>query len=150
MSIEKEVDVKNLPTIDERDCESIFKDKLEYIQRRYITGKCISIIMISIVIFSILLSILLSNKNITTPCQNYNSNSLASTVTIECLQYLWNTICSTQRYTFQVEDIGWWTQSPRGSIMVSCPNHILDNTCGVGSYGNILIYLQYCRPEFKG
>lgn len=148
MSIEKEIE--NLPTIDDTDCMSIMKDKFESIQRRYITGKCISVILILTVILSILLSILLSTKTITTPCRSYDSNSLASTVTVECLQFLWNTICSTQRYTFSVEDVKWWTQSPQGPVMVSCPNRVISSSCGVGTYGNILVYLQYCRPDYKG
>lgn len=147
---EIEIDVRNLYTIDDQDISSICKDKIEYIQRRYVTGKCMVSIVILIVILSILLSIVLAKKTTTSPCQSYDSNSLASTVTVECLQYLWNNVCPTQRYTFTVEDTGWWTQSPQGPLMVSCINHILSSNCGVGSYGNILVYLQYCRPDYKG
>ena len=147
---EIEIDVRNLYTIVDQDIVSLFKDKIEYIQRRYVTGKCMVSIIILIIILSILLSIVLAKKTTSSPCQSYGSNSLASTVSVECLQYLWNIVCPNQRYTFTVEDVGWWTQSPQGPVMVSCTNHILSSSCGVGSYGNILVYLQYCRADYKG
>lgn len=149
------IDVNQIPSIPDKGCiESLEKS----------TNKCIENICIScrhcyqhymrliilgvvlLIIAIVIVVIILSQKTIAFPCHTYDTNSLASTVSIQCLQYLWDTSCSTKApYTFPTNYQGWWNQSPQGTILVSCKSSSL---CGVGSYGNIAIYTSFCNIKY--
>lgn len=79
------------------------------------------------------------------PCLAYQPNTLASSVSVACLQYLWNLNCRTP-YAFPSGYTGWWIQSPQGTAMVSC---YYTQACGVGSYGNIAMYMQMCDVRYQ-
>lgn len=101
-----------------------------------------------IIVIAILLIIVLQSAPTTYPCLMYQMDTLASTVSVDCLQYIWNANCRTkQPYLFPQSYTGWWKQSPQGGIMVSC--HISPLACGVGSYGNILVYMQFCQITYN-
>lgn len=76
------------------------------------------------------------------PCMQYTSTTLASSVSVECLQYTWNSLCASRPYSFPSSYDGWWRSSPSGTKMVSC---ISSAACGVGSYENIRLYMQVCN-----
>lgn len=96
----------------------------------------------------ILLVILLQSNTPTYPCRMYDTDTLASTISTECLQYVWNSNCRTkQPYLFPQSYTGWWKQSPQGGTMVSC--HLSPSACGVGSYGNIIVYMQFCQIKYN-
>lgn len=82
------------------------------------------------------------------PCRLYDTDTLASTISIDCLQYVWNGSCrAKQPYLFPKSYTGWWKQSPQGGTMISC--RISPSACGVGSYGNILVYMQFCQINYN-
>lgn len=95
------------------------------------------------VLSGVVVSVVLSNNNTPTiPCLLYSSQTLANEVSVECLQYLWNLYCASKKpYTFSPSYSGYWNRSPRGTSAVSCSQTI---DCGIGSYGNIIVYMQFC------
>ena len=96
------------------------------------------------VLSGIVISVVLSNNNKPTiPCLLYSPQTLANEVSVACLQYLWNLYCGSRKpYTFPDSYSGYWHSSPRGTSMVSCSQNPV---CGIGSYGNILNYMQFCN-----
>ena len=104
-----------------------------------------SIFIIAIVIGAVII-ILSSNKTPDLPCISYSQESLASSVSVECLQYIWTQSCSTRApYTFPATYEGWWNRSPEGATMVSCNGPKKGAACGVGSYPNMVTYMQFCN-----
>jgi hypothetical protein len=102
----------------------------------FLTGITIGIIVI----------VLNNNKTPIYPCMSYSQESLASSVSVACLQYMWTQSCSVRSpYTFSTTYKGWWNQSPEGSMMVSCNGLKKGSNCGVGSYSNMVTYMQYCN-----
>ena len=93
---------------------------------------------------SIVVVIVLNNNNTPTiPCLLYGPQTLANEVSIACLQYLWDFYCQVKRpYTFSSTYSGYWNRSPKGTSMVICNQNPV---CGIGSYGNILNYMQFCN-----
>jgi len=105
----------------------------------------ISLIIICVVVIIILLIVLLKPPTPSYPCIAYQSNTLASDVSVACLQYVWNQNCGTG-YTFPPAYNGWWRSSPQGITMVSCRQ---SSECGIGSYNNIIIYMYQCNIRFN-
>jgi hypothetical protein len=96
----------------------------------------------------ILLVILLPSSTQAYPCRMYETETMASAISVDCLQYVWDANCRTkQPYLFPQSYTGWWRQSPQGGTMISC--HISPSACGVGSYGNILVYMQFCKIKYN-
>jgi hypothetical protein len=109
----------------------------------------LSAFLISIIV-GIIVVVINNNKTPNYPCLSYSQESLASSVSIECLQYAWTQSCGTRApYTFSPTYVGWWNQSPEGSMMVSCNGLKKGSNCGVGSYSNMVTYMQYCNINFN-
>jgi len=105
----------------------------------------LSIFLISITI-GIIVVVLNNSKTPIYPCMSYSQQSLASSVSVACLQYMWTQSCSVRSpYTFSATYVGWWNQSPEGPTMVSCNGLKKGSNCGVGSYSNMVTYMQYCN-----
>jgi hypothetical protein len=103
------------------------------------------IFMMCILIGAVII-ILSSNKTPIYPCMSYSQQSLASSVSVECLQYMWTQSCSARApYTFPTTYIGWWNRSPEGTDMVACNGIKKGSACGVGSYSNMITYMQLCN-----
>uniref|UniRef100_A0A6C0KT19 Uncharacterized protein n=1 Tax=viral metagenome TaxID=1070528 RepID=A0A6C0KT19_9ZZZZ len=117
-----------------------------YISCRYCYQHYLRFIILGIVLSVIgivVTVIVLSQKSNTFPCYGYESNTLASSISVSCLQYLWDQSCSTKApYTFPPNYQGWWNQSPQGTTLITCHSN---PQCGIGSYGNIAIYVSYCN-----
>jgi hypothetical protein len=147
------LDVSTLPTIQSNNNTNILSQIEEYcysLYRRYVTRNCMILFTIMAAVIGVSLAVLTSSKSATFPCKTYDGNSLASTVTLECLQYIWNTVCATKHpYTFDSSNSAWWLQSPQGAFVVRCIGGVITSQCGVGSYANILVYTQYCNPDYK-
>ena len=95
-----------------------------------------SIIIVLIVVFQ--------QGSTSYPCLQYGTDTFASMVSTDCLQYVWDANCRLKRpYLFPKDYQGWWKNSPQGVSMVSC--RLSPSACGVGSYGNILVYMQFCQ-----
>ena len=100
---------------------------------------CIGSIVASVIIKSNMISI--------SPCFNYASDTLASSVSAECVNYLWNSFqCSTALQSNP--SWHWWIQSPQGTLMVKCDATHKGLACGAGSYQTISNYLSLCNPYF--
>jgi hypothetical protein len=94
------------------------------------------------------LGILLQATTPNYPCRMYDTETLASTISTACLQYVWDGSCrAKQPYLFPQGYTGWWNQSPEGMRMVSC--RMSPSACGVGSYGNIIVYMQFCQIKYN-
>jgi hypothetical protein len=102
------------------------------------------------ILIGVIVVILSSNKTPDFPCMSYSQQSLASSVSITCLQYMWSLNCNTRApYTFPATYEGWWNQSPEGTVMVPCNGVKKGTACGIGSYSNIITYMQYCNINFN-
>jgi hypothetical protein len=96
----------------------------------------------------ILLVMLLPSSTLSYPCRMYDTETLASTISVDCLQYVWDSNCRLKHpYLFPQSYTGWWKQSPQGGTMVSC--RMSPSSCGVGSYGNIIVYMQFCQIKYN-
>ena len=155
---ELSIDVSKLPTISDTNSWEIFVNGMEQVYansrisihsywrdyRNWIIF-CITVLVIGMII---LLITLLPSSTPAYPCRMYDTETLASTISTECLQYVWDGSCHLkQSYLFPQGYTGWWKQSPQGGTMVSC--RISPSACGVGSYGNILVYMQFCQIKYN-
>ena len=131
------VDVSSLKHIEDEYCNY----NVISFYNKYRSWIIIFIIM-SIVCGIIVVILLNNNSKPSTPCLSYSSQTLANQVSIACLQYTWNYLCPTNPYTFSSTYSGYWNSSPQGTAIVSCSQN---SVCGIGSYGNILVYMQYCN-----
>lgn len=113
-------------------------------QHRAIIIACV----LCLTVGSIAISVIIKSKNtIVNPCSTYTSDTLASDVTVECVNYLWNSFqCSTALQSSPTWR--WWIQSPNGKTMVHCDATHTGTACGAGSYQTIIIYIQLCNPYF--
>jgi hypothetical protein len=152
------VDVSTLPTISDKNSWELFVNGAEqtYTDTRislhsYWRNYRIWIIfsIIALIIGMIILLVMLLPSSIPTyPCRMYDTETLASTISTECLQYVWDSNCrAKQPYLFPQSYTGWWKQSPEGTRMVSC--RMSPSACGVGSYGNIIVYTQFCKMNYN-
>ena len=133
--------LESLPTIPDRDCYADCRTTIRQFWNRYQTW--ITITGIMMILSGIVLVVVLSQKTNSFPCMMYNPQTLASSVSVECLQYMWNVNCATRSpYTFAAGYQGWWNRSPQGEDMVRCSSN---PQCGVGSYNNIITYMSFCN-----
>jgi hypothetical protein len=149
------IDVNQIPSIPDETCMSSLEKNVSscienicmscrHCYQHYM--RLIILSMVLVIIGIIVIVIVLSQKTNAFPCHEYDSSTLASSVSLSCLQYLWDTSCSTRSpYTFPPNYQGWWNQSPQGSALVKCQSN---SVCGVGSYGNIAIYMSYCNIRY--
>lgn len=148
------INVSALPSVHDTSCcehaccdiENC-KERFDRIWRLY-RGWFISILLVVIVCAIIVVVLVLNNNNKTYPCLTYANDTPASSVSVSCLQYTWDQYCSTTRpYSFPSDYNGWWRRITQGGFMVRCSNA---TDCGVGSYANILVYMQYCNANYGG
>ena len=74
-------------------------------------------VMVSVVVVVV---VVLNQKTTVYPCALYGGTTLASDVSVECLQYLWDKSCPTHSYSFPASYMGWWRSSPQGTALVHC------------------------------
>jgi len=99
-----------------------------------------------IIIGIIVVVVVVTQKTYNWPCITYTPSTLASSVSTACLQYIWDLNCVTKApYTFPATYQGWWNQSPQGSAMIA--GHTSQS--GVGTYGNIIIYMGTCNIYYN-
>ena len=149
--MEVTIDIKNIPSIPDEGLVDRFKKCCINPISHFITHNvaCIVLIIFILIVVGAVIGILLStNKQANLPCSKYSSETLAGEVSVDCLQYIWNVHCPTNTFSFPVGYTGWWKQSPQGSTMVKCSNGLSGTQCGVGSYGNILVYMQFCNVYY--
>jgi hypothetical protein len=73
----------------------------------------------------------------TDPCAGLTDDSLASSVSVECLRkILTDKGCTDQGTVWPADDYdGWWRQSPQGTTTVYCDNE--GTPCGAGNYATV-------------
>lgn len=111
--------------------------------------RLIYIILFLVVVGGVTTVIVLSSKDSTTStnsCEKYAPDSLASSVTKECLKQIWkNANCQP------VNDFpSWWTSSPQGGKTVLCDPNRPDYPCGAGNFGAIINGMTLCRINYQG
>jgi hypothetical protein len=153
-----DIDISKLPTISDKNSWDTFMNGVEqtytntriYLHsywRDYRNWIIFGLILLTIGTI-ILIVVLLPSSTLSYPCRMYDTVTLASTISVECLQYVWDSSCrNKQPYLFPQGYTGWWKQSPQGGTMVSC--RISPSSCGVGSYGNIVVYMQFCQIKYN-
>jgi len=102
---------------------------------------CILFSITMTAVIAVVLVVALNQKTVAFPCAQYAGTTLASDVSVECLQYLWDKSCPTRPYSFPASYAGWWRSSPQGGTLVRCSV----TPCGVGSYDNMRTYIQLCN-----
>jgi hypothetical protein len=149
------LDASSIPTIQDKNSWTTFVDGVEkkYEDWGMSCGICwrhyqkwiILFIALCIIGIAAVLVIISQSATPSYPCLPYDANMLASSVSIPCLQYIWDQACMSTPYTFTESYMGWWNQSPKGTTLVRCRGTA---PCGAGSYGNILIYMQSCQINY--
>jgi len=145
------LDLSKLPTIPEKNSWDTFVTGVEEkydswgitlraCWREYRNWIIFGLTVFVIGIIIVLILVLKPNTK-SYPCLSYQPTTLASSVSVACLQYTWDANCKTP-YTFPSGYTGWWNQSPQGTTMVPCRG---TTNCGVGSYGTIALYLTFCQ-----
>ena len=133
--------LESLPTVPDQDYCFNCKTTIRQFWNSYQTWIILCSIMI--IIGGIVIIVLVTSKTNYYPCLLYSPQTLASSVSVSCLQYTWNLNCAIKApFTFDSNYQGWWNQSPQGGTLVHCST---TPQCGVGSYTNILIYISYCN-----
>lgn len=133
--------LESLPTIPDRECCDDCKTTVRHFWNSYQTW--IILVSILIILSGIVITVMMTSKTYSYPCLAYSSQTLASSVSLDCLQYMWNVNCATRSpYTFAADYQGWWNRSPQGANMVRCSS---TPQCGVGSYNNIITYMSFCN-----
>ena len=102
---------------------------------------CIILSIFIMVIVIVVIVVVMNQKTAVLPCALYSGTTLASDVSVECLQYLWDKSCPTRPYSFPASYMGWWRSSPQGGTLVRCSV----TPCGVGSFDNMRTYVQLCN-----
>lgn len=159
---ELSIDVSKLPTIsDTNSWDTLCEVFMNGVEKSYTDGK-ISLssywrdyrnwIIFGLTLLAIggiiLFVTLLPSTTPMYPCRMYDTETMASTISVACLQYVWDNNCRLkQPYLFPQGYTGWWNQSPEGGRMVSC--RMSPSACGVGSYGNIIVYMQFCQIKYN-
>ena len=151
------VEIQHIPTITDKNywdileekavsCYEYVVDRCSHLWRLYrATIICILLLMIVMGLI-ITVGVLSRTASAVNPCASYQSDTLASTVTVSCLQYQWDQACRSKApYTFSSDYHGWWLQSPQGPAMVACNQAHSGTACGVGTYGNIMVYAALCN-----
>lgn len=139
------ITVSSLPTIEDESCTDHCIGRIERTWRLYRVW-FISIILVSVVCAVIIVVLVLNKNTKTYPCLLYANDTPASSVSVECLQYTWSQYCTSSQYSFSSNYNGWWRRNTQGGYMVRCSPGLTD--CGIGSYANILIYMQYCNANY--
>jgi len=154
------ISIDTLPTLPDQTCWSTLQERIEKAHenglfsiqqwcQRHAKWIVATLFVMGITV-GVIIILLNNNKAPTFPCIAYSQQSLASSVSIECVQYMWTVNCGTRTpYTFPDNYIGWWNQSPEGTNMVPCNGIKKGTACGVGSYSNMVTYMQYCNLRFN-
>jgi hypothetical protein len=133
--------LESLPTIPDQDCCADCKTTARQFWNVYQTW--IILCAIVMIIGGIVITVIMTSKSYSYPCMVYTPETLASSVSVECLQYMWNVNCATRSpYTFPADYQGWWNRSPQGGTTVRCSSN---PQCGVGSYNGIITYMSFCN-----
>jgi hypothetical protein len=149
------LDVSTIPTIQDKNSWTTFVDEIEKTYEGWESScrscwrhyqKWIILGIVVLVLGTAVVLVIVSQSAVPSyPCLAYDSNTLASSISVPCLQYIWNQACKSTPYTFKQGYTGWWNQSPEGAKMVRCHGTA---PCGAGTYGNILIYMQSCQINY--
>ena len=130
-----------LPTVPDRDCCTRLQTDVRQFWNSY--QNWIILCSILVIISGIVITVMMTSTTYSFPCLTYTSQTLASSISVACLQYTWNLNCAVRvPYSFAADYQGWWNQSPQGGALVHC---FTNAQCGVGSYSNIIIYMSYCN-----
>ena len=117
--IELSVDISKLPTIPDTDSWETFVNgaKQKYIDisillraywRDYQNWIILCMALLTITVFGVLI-IIVRPDSPAYPCLMYQADTMASTVSVECLQYIWNGNCRLKTpYLFPQSYTGWW------------------------------------------
>lgn len=106
------------------------------------------ILIIMIIVMIIILRPTSSSTTSNSPCEKYKQDDMASSVSIECIRYVWaNAGCKSS-----VPDgyNGFWRRSPEGGKTVLCIPPRTDHLCGAGSYSYLINNAFKCNLDYKG
>ena len=142
-SLEIVTDVSKLETIkDTNKCYELYYDIV-----RCISNNVKKIICFFVIIIIIGIALAITMKKLPElPCATYSPQTLASSVSIVCLQYLWRIAgCEKNKPPIPNDYSGFYLNSPSGTNMVPCDSSHTGNNCGIGSYINIVNNIQRCN-----
>jgi hypothetical protein len=146
-SLEIVTDVSKLETIEDMNrCHDTYNNTMRCLSHHVKKIICFFVI---IIIVGVVISI--TNKNIPDlPCIMYSPQTLASSVSITCLQYLWKTAgCEKNKPPIPNDYSGFYLNSPSGTNMVHCDMYHSGSNCGIGSYMNIVNNIQVCNLSYN-
>jgi hypothetical protein len=137
------------PECDSNFCYNLC-DHLQFWIRLHLTYFIWGVVLTVVCIAAILIVVSASSSSDSSPCLKFDSNSLASTVTVDCINYVWMTLCPRRGYTFPPDYKGFWNQSPQGGVTVPCAGGAMHSpNCGVGTYGNLISLMARCDTSMN-
>ena len=139
-----EISIDKLPTLSDESIVDVAVNRIQSCAQMTwrLYYKWLIVGLFVTIVFTAAIIIAFAQQTKTYPCMQYTSTTLASSVSVECIQYMWDSLCASRPYSFPLSYNGWWRSSPSGAKMVSC---ISSTACGVGSYENIRLYMQVCN-----
>jgi hypothetical protein len=143
-SIEIIVDPSKLETIADSNCIDNYLYQIKsWINRnyKYILGFIFLCVVITVV------SVIALHKNPEYPCLAYSPSTLASEVSVKCLQFLWTASGCIQKGMPPISDSynGYYLHSPAGANTVKCDGFHSGKNCGIGSYDAMRVAVQLCN-----
>lgn len=80
-------------------------------------------------------------------CESYTSDTMASEVSVKCLQQLWAKNGCNTKGSIPDSYTGFWLKSPEGGKLVMCGSFKIKTNCGIGSFQNICNWMYQCRID---
>lgn len=155
----KEIEVDpNLPIITDKEFYVNFYENIQFflgekiirpLSRCYnMYPKTIGFTIFLLIFLGGICGVMFGTKTNNYPCVKYTNTDLASSISKECINYLWTIMCSSKRQ-FDPSNT-WWTNSPQGQSTIKCDSLHTDSNCGAGNYGAIVLGIQLCNPHYTG
>ena len=139
------IDINNIKNVPDDNYFDDIKFKIRYFISNNM--KMIVFIFLILIIGGIVTSISLTSNTKSFPCIGYGYDTLASSVSIACLQYIWVvTGCTKSKPPIPNDYSGYYLRSPSGLTTVHCNNNI---NCGVGNYNAMVTQLQVCNLNYN-
>ena len=160
--ISKEVEIEidpNLKVLYDKEFYVIFYENIKFFLYEnlyrpvssciYMYPKTFGCFVFSLIVVGAICTIIFTTKTNQYPCIKYTNTDLASSISNECINYLWSVSCTLSKYKFDPSNT-WWTNSPEGMKTVKCDSIRTGSLCGAGNYQTVVMSIQYCNPQYRG
>lgn len=138
------INMDGLETID--DSHITWKSRLHWFWNDHSKKIIFVVILLLAGVIAIVVSIQQSKSN-EFPCLSYTSSSYASSVTVKCLQFMWDASSCVSKGKPPIPDNynGYYLRSPQGGLTILCSS---SPNCGAGNFGTIQTDFSLCIMRY--